>query len=190
MQFLPKWSQNVSKFILFHIWTAIFKFNINLKIFTNFCISEMFLPISQKCGKSQTWVTGTDVTQKRYILFTWFLVDICRRPISTKPWRAFFDFFFSNFKLRHKIPWLAASWLPWQPRQKSSFMVLCELFLCTTLPILKVLRKLVFELRLLPCLTNQRPSLVTMATRLKRQPFSKSTGYGLRGGISSMWAGI
>ena len=46
----------------------------------------------------------------------------------------FFWFFFSNFKLRHKIPWLAASWLPWQPRQKSGFMVLCELFLCTTLP--------------------------------------------------------
>ena len=99
----------------------------------------------------------------------YMIFDICRRPISTKPWRAFFDFF-SNFKLRHKIPWWAASWLPWQPCQKSGFMVLCELFLCTTLPILKVLRKLVFELRLLPCLTNQRPSLVTMATRLK-QPF-------------------
>ena len=101
-----------------------------------------------------------------------------------------FLIFFSNFKLRHKIPWLAASWLPWQSHQKSGFMVLCELFLCTTLPSLKVLRKLVFELRLLLCLTNQRPSLVTMATRLKRQPFSKSTGHGLRGGISSMWAGI
>ena len=98
-----------------------------------------------------------------------------------KNMRAFFDFF-SNLKLRHKIPWLAASWLPWQPRQKSGFMVLCELFLCTTLPILKVLQKLVFELRLLPCLTNQSPSLVTMATKLKRQPFSKSTGHGLRGG--------
>ena len=47
MQFLPKWSQNVSKFILFHKLTAIFKFNINFKFFTNFYISEMFLPISQ-----------------------------------------------------------------------------------------------------------------------------------------------
>ena len=45
MQFFPKWSQNVSKFILFHKWTAIFKFNINFKFFTNFYISEMFLPI-------------------------------------------------------------------------------------------------------------------------------------------------
>ena len=64
---------------------------------------------------------------------------------------------------------------------------------CSYVPLsqfLKVLRKLVFELRLLPCLTNHRPSLVTMATRLKRQPFSKSTGHGLRGGISSMWAAI
>ena len=166
-----------------------FQIQYKFKIFYQFVYFwDVFADIS-KCGKSQTWVTGTDVTQKRYILFTWFLVDICRRPISTKPWRAFFDFF-SYFKLCHKIPWLAASWLPWQPRQKSGFMVLCELFLCTTLPILKVLRKLVFELRLLPCLTNQRPSLVTMATRLKRQPFSKSTGHGFRGGISSMWAGI
>ena len=109
-----------------------------------------------------------------------------------KTMKSLFWFFFSNFKLRPEILWLAASWLPWQPRQKSGFMVLCELFLSTTLPILKVLQKLVFELRLLPCLTNQKPSLVTMATRLKlkRQPFSKSTGHGLRGGISSMWAGI
>ena len=104
--------------------------------------------------------------------------------------KSFFLNFYSIFKLHHKIPWLATSWLPWQPCQNSGFMVLCELFLCITIPILKVLRKLVFELRLLPCLTNQRPSLVTMATRLKRQPFSKSTGHGLRGGISSMWAGI
>ena len=35
-----------------------------------------------------------------------------------KTMKSFFWFFFSNFKLRHKIPWLAASWLPWQPRQK------------------------------------------------------------------------
>ena len=104
-----------------------------------------------------------------------------------KTMKSFFWFF---FQILNYVIKLAASWLPWQPSQKSGFMVLCELFLCTTLPSLKVLRKLVFELRLLPCLTNQRPSLVTMATRLKRQPFSKSTGHGLRGGISSMWAGI
>ena len=54
-----------------------------------------------------------------------------------KTMKSFFFIFFSNFKLRHKISWLAASWLPWQPRQKPGFMVLCELFLCTTLPILK-----------------------------------------------------
>ena len=41
--------------------------------------------------------------------------------------RFFFLSFFSNFKLRHKIPLLAASWLPWQPHQKSGFMVLCQL---------------------------------------------------------------
>ncbi len=33
----------------------------------------------------------------------------------------------------------------------------------------------VFELRLFSCLINQRSSLVTMAVRLKRQPFSEST---------------
>ena len=48
MLFLPKWTQNVSKFIIFHKWTAIFKLNINFQFFTNFYISEMFLPISQK----------------------------------------------------------------------------------------------------------------------------------------------
>ena len=34
-----------------------------------------------------------------------------------KTMKSFFWFFFQIFKLRHKIPWLAASWLPWQPRQ-------------------------------------------------------------------------
>ena len=47
MQFLPNWSQNVSKFIRFHKQTAIFKLIINFKFFTNFYISQMFLPISQ-----------------------------------------------------------------------------------------------------------------------------------------------
>ena len=47
MLFLPKWTQNVSKSILFHKLTAIFKVNINFQFFTNFHISEMFLPISQ-----------------------------------------------------------------------------------------------------------------------------------------------
>ena len=47
MQFLPKWAQNVSKFILFHKWTTIFKLNINFQFCTNFYVSEMFLPISQ-----------------------------------------------------------------------------------------------------------------------------------------------
>ena len=42
MQFLPKWSQNVSKFILFHKWTAIFKFNINFNFFTNFIFLKCF----------------------------------------------------------------------------------------------------------------------------------------------------
>ena len=47
MLFLPKWSQNVSKFIHVYKWTAIFKLDINFQFFTNFYISEMFLPISQ-----------------------------------------------------------------------------------------------------------------------------------------------
>ena len=103
MQFLPQWSQNVSKFILFHKWTAIFSFNINFIFFYKFLYFwNVFADIS-KCGKSQTWVTGTDVTQKRYILFTWFLVDICRRPISTKPW-ACFDFFFQILNYVIKFP--------------------------------------------------------------------------------------
>ena len=76
-----------------------------------------------------------------------------------KTMESFFCFFFQILNYVIKFP----DWpLPGYHgnRQKSGFMVLCELFLCTTLPILKVLRKLVFELRLLPCLTNQRPSLV------------------------------
>ena len=44
MLFLPKWAQTVSKFILFHTWTAIFKLNINFQFLT---ISEMLLPISE-----------------------------------------------------------------------------------------------------------------------------------------------
>ena len=42
-----KMGSNVSKFILFHKWTAIFKLDINCQFFTNFYIFEMFLPISQ-----------------------------------------------------------------------------------------------------------------------------------------------
>ena len=74
MLFLPKWTQNVSKFILFHKWTAIFKLDINFQFFTNFHISEMFLPISQNEEKLQTWVTGMDVTQKQNIGLKRFLV--------------------------------------------------------------------------------------------------------------------
>ena len=202
MQFLPKWSQNVSKFILFHKWTAIFKFNINFKFeqpFSNSISILNFLPIfiflKCFCRYLKMWKIanlgyGNGRNSKTiYPIYMIFGRHMQKTNIY-KTMKSFFFIFCSNFKLRHKIPWLAASWLPWQPHQKSSFMVLCKLFLCTTLPSLKVLRKLVFELCLLPCLTNQRPSLVTMATRLKRQPFSKSTGHGLRGGISSMWAGI
>ena len=47
MLFLPKWTQNVSKSILFQKGTAIFKLNINFQFFTDFFISELFLPISQ-----------------------------------------------------------------------------------------------------------------------------------------------
>ena len=47
MLFLPKWTQNVSKFILFHKWTAILKLDINFHFLTNFYISEMFLAFSQ-----------------------------------------------------------------------------------------------------------------------------------------------
>ena len=188
MQFLPKWSQNVSKFILFHKWTAIFKFNINFKFFTNLYISEMFHYLKMWKIANLGYRNGRN-SKMIYPIYMIFGRHMQKTNIY-KTMKSFFWFFFSNFKLRHKLTWLAASWLPWQPRQKSGFMVLCQLFLCTTLPILKVLRKLIFDLRLLPCLTNQRPSLVTTATRLKRQPFSKSTGHGLRGGTLSMWAGI
>ena len=42
MLLLPKWTQNVSKFILFHKWTAIFKLDVNFLFFSNFYISKMF----------------------------------------------------------------------------------------------------------------------------------------------------
>ena len=132
----------MSKFILFHKLTAIFKLNINFIFFTNFfffclggvamvlqhrnfiqkmirytlsyavmdmdliclrlcpanfCISEMFLPISQNVEKSQTWVTGTDVTQKRNIDLTRFLVQMLSRCVSTKLCLRIFNFYFSNF---------------------------------------------------------------------------------------------
>ena len=49
MQLLPKWAQNVSKFILFHKCTAIFKLNINFQFFYQFFLFlKCFLPISHR----------------------------------------------------------------------------------------------------------------------------------------------
>ena len=58
------------------------------------------------------------------------------------------------------------------------------------MPNFMVVQLFVFELRLFPCLTNQRPSVVTMATSPKWKPFSKSMDQGLQGDISFMYAGI
>ena len=70
-------------------------------------------------------------------------------------------------------------------------MVLCALFLRTTLPTLNVLQVLGFELHVtfLPVF-EQSEVQSGRATRLKRQPFSESMRQGHHTGKSSMWVGI
>ena len=91
MQFLPKWSQIVSKFTLFHKW-AIFKLNINFNFFANFYISEMFLPISQN---SKMRKTVTNVTQKQKVVWMW-LWKLTQMSIhrATKPRSLIFYIYF------------------------------------------------------------------------------------------------
>ncbi len=94
------------------------------------------------------------------------------------------------FKWRCEIPWLAAPWLPWQPIKKSGDIILCVLFSCTHPPSMTSIGYFVFELHLLPCLANQRPCSVTMATRVKRQAFFKTRHHGLQYGIQHLSADI
>ena len=104
MLFLPKWTQNVSKFILFNKWTAIFKLDINFSIFYQFsCFWNVFVNIS-KCGKLQTWVTGTDEIQKRNIYLRRFLVNMLSRCVSTKLCFRIFNLVFSNLNYVVKLP--------------------------------------------------------------------------------------
>ena len=56
-----------------------------------------------------------------------------------------------------------------------------QIFLMYHPPNFESTAKIGFWVTFVTVLTNQRPSLVTTATRLKWQPFSKSTGHGLRG---------
>ena len=63
--FLRKWTLNVSKFILFHKWTAIFKLDINFQFFYKFiCFWNVFADISKR-QNVQTCKTVTNVTQKK-----------------------------------------------------------------------------------------------------------------------------
>ena len=81
------------------------------------------------------------------------------------------------------MSWLVGYRLPWQPIEKSSFMVLCVLSIYTHTPKMVTMRCIVFELRLFCCLANQSLCLVTIATRVKRNTFSKTRGHTLRTGM-------
>ena len=85
---------------------------------------------------------------------------------------------------------MAAPWLPWQPIQKFGFIILCVLFLCIHPPNMVSIGCFVFELHLLPCLANQRPCLVTMATRSKQPLFFTTRHHGLQYGIQHSSADI
>ena len=71
--------------------------------------------------KSQIWVTGMDVIQKRNIGLTRFLVQMLSRCVSTKQCLRIFNFGF-KFELRRKM-----TWLPWQPYKEPGDIVLCAL---------------------------------------------------------------
>ena len=88
-----------------------------------------------------------------------------------------------KFKLCCKMSWLVGYRLPWQPVEKSGFMVLCVLSIYTHTPKMVTMRCIVFELRLFCCLANQSLCLVTIATRVKRNTFSKTRGHTLRTGM-------
>ena len=62
--------------------------------FTNFYISEMFLPLSQNVENRKLGLRETDVTQKRNIDLTWFLVQMLSRCVSTKLCLRIFYFVF------------------------------------------------------------------------------------------------
>ena len=57
---------------------------------------NVFADIS-KCGKLQAWVTGTDVTQKRNIDLTGFLVQMLSRCVITKLCLRIFNFYFQTW---------------------------------------------------------------------------------------------
>ena len=53
------------------------------------------------------------------------------------------------------------------PYQKSGFIGLCAMYSYIIYPSMVNMQHFVFELRLLQCLANKRPCIVTMATRSK-----------------------
>ena len=134
---------------------------------------NVFADIS-KCGKIANLGYGNGRNSKTIYPIYMILVDICRRPISTKPWRAFFNFFTKFLNYVIKFPDWPPSWLPWQEASKIRFHGFVRIVLMyhphnfestAKIWVLGYVCYRVWPIR--------GSSLVTMATRLKRQPFSK-----------------
>ena len=135
MQFLPKWAQNVSKFILFH-----FQIRYQFSIFYQFLYFwNVFADISQQ-QNAQTCKTVTNVTQKREVVWPWKLAWMLSIYRATKPWRLMFDIYFQL-------------WITMQSfligRLPVGFMVLCAMYSYIIFPSMVNMRHFVFELRLL-----------------------------------------
>ena len=103
MQFLPKWSQNVSKFILFYKWTAIFKFNINFNFFTNFYISEMFCRYLKMWKIANLGYGNGRNSKKTYPIYMIFGRHMQKTNIY-KTMKSFFWFFFQILNYVIKFP--------------------------------------------------------------------------------------
>ena len=129
--------------------------------FQNSHIILIWLPW-QRFQPSHWLNTGTDVTQKRNIDLTRFLVQMASRCVSTKLCHRIFNLFF-NLNYVVKLPdWPVPGYHGNRIKiRRHSFV---RIVITHLPPKYGYIRCFVFELHLFPCLTNQKASSVAIAT--------------------------
>ena len=133
--------------------------------------TETLMPHISKCEFSQPDGMGVDVTQKRNVVLIWNLAQIglCRKTYSTESWVFFFFFFLFCFQIwitpqNYLIGQLSAAMVT---VRKIRLMIVWGKSICIYPSNMSRRTVTVIELDRHPCLANQRPCMVTMATRWK-----------------------